>query len=509
MLFHGMLIDQAERTPDKLAYHWVDRGSSRSYAEAVERMRRMAAALADCGVRPGDRVTIIGHNGLDYVDAMYGCWYLGAIAALVNVRLVGELEYYLGDHQPTAIVFTHDVEAEVRRGSASLDSAPVLICMDGARGDALGLPELLAAELTVPAMASDERAVAHLSYTSGTTGQPKGACLAHEPTLTAVRCIAERLRLRSDDHGFAPGAMSSSNPLVVNILPMVAVGASFDVMGAWDVAAGYEAVVRRGATVFAANPAILGELLEFAVTDPERRLARTLRMSISGGGSVPPRLRAAWTRELGITLVESYGQSELGGFVALGYPEARAADDLDARIGPPLPDKEVRILGPDDKPLPIGELGEICIRGGYMTGYWNRAEKTAETLANGWLHTGDLGVIDRDGWVTLRGRRAEMIELDGERWFPRDVEEAMLAQPSVAAAAFVAPRRAGVPRPTVVVVLSAAGADAGAEPAVLLAAASATLGHGLDAVELVVREALPMTPTGKIAKAALTAELSD
>lgn len=500
MLFHGMLIDQAERTPDKEAYHWVDRGRGRTYAEAVDTMGRVAAALADVGVGPGDRVTIIGHNGLDYLDAMYGCWHLGAIAALVNVNLAAEFEYYLGDHRPAAVVFTHDVAEALGRAIAALGISPALICLDGPLDDALGLPELVAADLPRPPVAADESAVAHLSYTSGTTGRPKGACLAHEPTLTAVRCIAERLRFTSADRGFAPGAMSSSNPLVINILPMVAVGASFDVMGRWTPAGGYRAVVDRGATVFAANPGILADLLAEAVADESRALATTLRMSVSGGGAVPPRLRAAWSDELGIPLVESYGQSEIGGFFALGYPALR--DDLDPRVGPALPDKEVRILGPDDQPLPLGEVGQICLRGGTMRGYWGKPEKTAETLANGWLHSGDLGSMDADGWITLRARSAELIHHAGQSWYPRDVEEALLAQQGVRAAALVGPERDGVRVPVAVVVVD------GAEPAALLAAAGELVGRSLDAVELVVRDELPMTPTGKIAKAALAAELS-
>ena len=106
-------------------------------------------------------------------------------------------------------------------------------------------------------------------------------------------------------------------------------------------------------------------------------------------------------------------------------------------VGRPLPDKEVRILDADGSEVPVGEIGEICMRGGFMTGYWGKPEKTAEALRGGWLHSGDAGVIDRDGYLTMRGRFAELIKVGGETWFPRDVEEALCAQAGIKEAAVV------------------------------------------------------------------------
>ena len=123
--------------------------------------------------------------------------------------------------------------------------------------------------------------------------------------------------------------------------------------------------------------------------------------------------------------------------MALGFPELVADDALLGRVGPALPDKEVRIVDADRTPLPPGRIGEIELRGGFMVGYWGRPEKTAETIGTGWLRTGDLGLIDRDGFITMRGRSSELIETDGVLWFPRDVEEAFCAIDGVAQAAVV------------------------------------------------------------------------
>lgn len=500
MLMHRLLTLGAERHPDRPALHWVDRDRGLTYAEAVAAMERMAGALHDLGVVKGDRVSVFAHNGLDYLVAMLGAWRIGAVAALVNVKFADELTDYLADHTPTVVIYTHDMEAPVRAAMAAVPSIRHRLCMDGPQDGALSLPELLAAALPAPPDPGDETAIAHLSYTSGTTGRPKGACLAHEPTIRAARCIGERLRLRPHDVSFGPSALSSSYQLVANILPPLAVGASLNVMGRWTPETGYDALKARGATLLVANPPILDDVLR----EVRRRGAlRALQLSVSGGGPVPPLLKAAWRDELGLPLVESYGQSELGGFVGLGYPELEPDDAKLGRVGPPLPDKEVRILGPDDRVLPAGEIGEITLTGGFMAGYWNRPGKTEEATRGGILRTGDLGLLDAEGCVTLRSRRAELVEVAGRLWYPRDVEEALMAQAGVALAALV-----GLPDPAlgqrpVAFVTPAPGAAL--DPAALKAAIAGAVAYDLAALDVRLVPDMPMTPTGKIAKADLKA----
>ena len=141
---------------------------------------------------------------------------------------------YLADHTPSVVVYTHDMVEPVQRAARAIGTVRHLLCMDGAQPGALSLPELMNAQLPAPADPADETAIAHLAYTSGTTGKPKGACLAHEPTMRAARCIAERLpRLSAADHSFGPTALSSSYQLVANLLPPLSRGASVHVMGKW------------------------------------------------------------------------------------------------------------------------------------------------------------------------------------------------------------------------------------------------------------------------------------
>jgi acyl-coenzyme A synthetase/AMP-(fatty) acid ligase len=501
MLMHQLLRDGAARTPDKIALRWVDRDVALTFAGSVAAMERYAGALHSLGVRKGDRVTIVAHNGMDYLLGMFACWRIGAIAALVNVRFADELDYYFADHTPSVVIYTHDLGVQVRSAAAAnAKSIKHLICMDGPQDGAESLPALLGADLAAPPDPADEDAIAHLSYTSGTTGKPKGACLAHEPTMRACHCIAERLRIAPDDVSFGPTALSSSYQLVGNLLAPLHRGATVNVMGKWSQASGFDALEKTDATLFIANPMLLTEVLLEA---GKRGYAPSrLRLGMSGGGPVPPSLKAAWRDELKLPLVESYGQSELGGFFGLGEPVLQPDDRLGA-VGRPLPDKEVRILDADGHEVPAGEVGEICMRGGFMRGYWGKPDKTAEALRGGWLHSGDAGVIDRDGYLTMRGRFAELIKVGGTTWFPRDVEEALCAEAGVKEAAVIAlPDSALGQRPVGYITFLDGAVDLDRLKTLI----AARVRYDLSPLTLKSVASFPMTPTGKIAKAELRAQ---
>lgn len=498
MLMHRLLAESALRVPERIAFRWVDRDRTLTYAEAVAAMERMAGALAHLGVLPGDRVLIFAHNGLDVLVSMLGAWRVGAIAALVNVRYADELAYYVADHRPKVIVYTHDTWTPVTEAAKAVGGVSHLVCMDGPQDGAIALGDLMAAAFAAPADPGRAEAIAHLSYTSGTTGRPKGACLAHEPTVTASRCIGERLRIRGDDRSFGPTALSSSYQLVANLLPQMAVGATINVMGRWTRETGYDALAACGATLFVGNPVVLTDLLE--ESEARGRLPSPLRFGLSGGGPVPPTLKSAFRDRLRLPLVESYGQSELGGFFALGFPELEPDDGKLLRVGPGLPDKEVAILSSSGDVAELGRIGEISLRGGFMAGYWGRPEQTEAATRGGWLRSGDLGVMDSDGFVTMRGRRSELVTVDGVDWFPRDVEEALAAEPGVSLAALVGVTVAGRTLPVAFVT-----AKPGAAPdlAGLKVAIAGKLPYDLAPLEIRLAPSLPMTPTGKIAKATL------
>jgi acyl-CoA synthetase (AMP-forming)/AMP-acid ligase II len=207
-----------------------------------------------------------------------------------------------------------------------------------------------------------------------------------------------------------------------------------------------------------------------------------------------------------LPLVESYGQSELGGFVGLGYAELEPDRRLGA-VGPPLPDKEVRIFDVDGRELPIGQVGEVCLRGGFMKGYWGRPEKTAEALRGGWLHTGDAGIIDREGYVTMRGRFSELIKVGNVTWFPRDVEDALCELVGVLEASVIGLPDEELGTRPIGCITVAPGTEI--DEAALRDSLQAKLSrYDLSPLTIKVVAEFPMTPTGKISKAQLAEQLS-
>jgi long-chain acyl-CoA synthetase len=293
----------------------------------------MAGALASLGVGKGDRVTIFAHNGMDYLLAMFGAWRIGAVSALVNVQFAAELDYYFADHTPSARdLHPRHGGCRVRRRQERRHGAPSRLHgrAPGRRAVPAGIDEGAIAGTPDP---GDETAIAHLAYTSGTTGKPKGACLAHEPTTRAARCIAERLRITASDESFGPTALSSSYQLVGNLLPPLSRGASVHVMGKWTQAGGWAALDKTNASLLVANPTLLREVL--VESRARGRVPGRLRAGLSGGGPVPPTLKRAWRDELKLPLIESFGQSELGGFMALGFPELVEDDACSPRRSGP------------------------------------------------------------------------------------------------------------------------------------------------------------------------------
>jgi acyl-coenzyme A synthetase/AMP-(fatty) acid ligase len=497
MLMHQLLYDGASRHPEKPAFCWVDRDKTLTFMQAAAAMEHFAGALHHLGVRRGDRVTIFAHNGMDYLLGLFACWRIGAIAALVNVRFADELDYYFADHEPSVVIYTHDMVGPVTKAAAGVKTIRALVCMDGPQPGAESLPALLDAKLAPPPDPADEGAIAHLSYTSGTTGKPKGACLAHEPTMRATNCIAERLRITSSDVSFGPTALSSSYQLVGNLLPPLHCGVTVNVMGRWIPQSGWDALEKTGATIPVGNPTLLTELL--IESRARGRIPSKLRLTVSGGAPVPPTLKGALRDEWKLPLAESYGQSELGGFMALGDP-VLVSDEKFGAAGRPLPDKEVRILDADGRECPVGEVGEVCLRGGFMKKYWGKPDKTAETLRDGWLHSGDAGTMDRDGYITMRGRFAELIKVGNRTWFPRDIEEALCTQNGVKEAAVVALPDAKLgQRPVAFITLL----DGPLDLAALKGAIAPLVNYDLGPMTIKSLEAFPMTPTGKIAKADL------
>ena len=299
MLLHHLLKEGAERAPDRTALGWVKRDRSLNFAEAAEATDRVAAGLALLGVERGDRVGVFAHSGLDYLLAMFGAWRAGAAAALVDLSRAGELDRYFGDCRPKVVIYTHDYFETIDRHRESLDSVETYVCLDGAQPGALDWAEILGCSGAPPADVGDGSDIAHLSYAPGTTGEPRGSCLSHEPTCGKARSLADRLGIGPGDVSLGPTPLSGAYQMVANLVPALSAGATCWVMNNWEAEGGLDVVENIGATILAADV----DVLTAALAEARRRsggLPASLHLVLAGGGSVPAELSQAWSDELGV-----------------------------------------------------------------------------------------------------------------------------------------------------------------------------------------------------------------
>ncbi len=403
------------------------------YAVLVTRVAQLAGALKAGGLQPGARVGLVSRNVPAYVETLFACWWAGLVAVPVNAKLhARELAYVLGDSGARWIFVDRHWRAEVdplRDGLADLVRVVELGGKDYERV-VCGSPP---AEV-VPCAGDDP---AWLFYTSGTTGRPKGVEITHG-NLRAMSdaFVASVEAIAPGDALLHPAPLSHGSGLY--LLPHVAGGAvnvvpesgGFEadeicaLLNAWD---------RTG---FFAPPTIVKRLLN-APAIGSARLDRLKCIVYGGGPMYVADVRAAFAT-LGPRLAQIYGQGESPmtitamNRVAIAEAVRRGDDARLGSVGTAQLGIELRIADGDDREMPTGEIGEILVRGPtVMRGYWRNPEATRSALANGWLHTGDVGSVDPDGFLTLKDRSKDLIISGGSNIYPREVEEALLQHPAV------------------------------------------------------------------------------
>lgn len=402
------------------------------YASLQQRVARLAGGLrALPGVTPGDRIGMAMSNGPEYIELMWAAWHAGLAIVPMNARLhPREFEFILG-HCDVRYCFATTELADALGAQLGTDARTRVIDVSGADYRKLCAHEPIALQPALP------ESHAWLFYTSGTTGRPKGATLTHGSLLAMVlRYYADVDALGTDDCMFHTAPLSHASGLYS--LPHVAKG-SHQVIPAsrgFDPAELFALLdVHSNATLFCA-PTMLTRLID----DPGVRSARIDRLRTLFYGGAPmyvENLKAA-LGVLGPRLWQGYGQGESPNTITYlskamhadtGHPryELRLASVGVARTG-----VEVRVVDDDGHPLPNGQTGEVVCRSDVtMRGYWNDPAATAKALRDGWLFTGDVGVLDDDGFLTLKDRSKDVIISGGSNVYPREVEEVLLQHPAV------------------------------------------------------------------------------
>jgi len=402
------------------------------------------AARLGCGLRrrfalaPGERVALVMRNHVDYLPLLYGAWWAGLTAVPVNAKLhAKEIAYILADSQARIAVATDDMAETVAEAAAEAGTRPVELVVGTADFERLAEEE---GGLPFDSAAGD---LAWIFYTSGTTGRPKGAMLSHANLLAMTLCYyADIDRVAAGDGMLHAAPLSHGAGLYA--LPHIA-AASTQIIpesGGFD---GAEIASlldhHRGVSMFAA-PTMVTRLV--AHPDILARGAPGLRTIVYGGAPMYVADLKRALDVLGPRLAQLYGQGE-SPMCITSLSRAMIADrghpDWERRmasVGIRQSTAEIRIADAEDRALADGETGEILVRGPQvMSGYWNKPEASAAALRGGWLHTGDVGVLDGDGFLTLKDRSKDLIISGGSNIYPREVEEVLLRHPDVVEVAVV------------------------------------------------------------------------
>ncbi|WFE74678.1 AMP-binding protein [Roseinatronobacter sp. S2] len=474
MTLGDMLDGQAATFGGRMAVCVDDaaRGASVTwtYAQLRDHADRAARGMIALGVQAGDRVALMAPNCAEWVMLEYALAKVGAVLVTVNPALKrDELAYVLAQGRVSALIFTPqfrgaDIAADLlalmpdlgnitnghRTAPAEFPLLRNLVCI-GQGGSCFARPfaDMLDLGDTVPDSARQSRQaavqtrdVAQIQYTSGTTGKPKGAMLTHYSTLNNARLMADRGGYTPDDVMLSAMPLFHTAGCVCNVMAMLACGGCLVTMDAFDPARMLALWQRHSPTLLNAVPTMMTRMLEHP--DAAQTNMRTLRRVISGGTSIPPSLMRRMRDQTGGEPLIIMGMTECSPVITQTWP----GDDLDTRLqtaGTPLPHTEIRIIDPyTGAVVPFGTAGELCIRG-YLTmaGYFDMPDKTAETIdSDGWLHSGDLAVLEESGHLRIVGRLKDMVIRGGENVYPVEIETCLLDHPSVSQAQVV-----GVPDP--------------------------------------------------------------
>ncbi len=480
-----------------------------TYAELDAEASRVANALAARGVRQGDRVGLLSRNCREYVVVVFAAAKLGAVLVPVNFMLTGGDVAFVLDHSEAVGLVAGEGLADVAEealGLADGDRVAVRVALGPARAGW----EPYAALAAHPDTSDPEAAVAdddpvQLMYTSGTESRPKGAIMTSRSLLANCASIAVDGEMRHDDvevHALPLFHVAQQHAFLV---PDVMVGATNVILPAPEPEALLAAVERHGATKLFCPPTVWISLLRSPSFDDHD--LGSLRKGYYGAAIMPVEV----LHELGerlpqVRLFNFYGQTEMSPLATVLRPEDQVRKAGSAGRAALL--VQTRVVDDEGRDVAPGELGELVHRSPHATlGYWRDPEKTAESFAGGWFHSGDLGTLDEEGYVTIVDRKKDMIKTGGENVASREVEEVLYEHPAVAECAVFGIRHPyWIEAVTAVVVARDGRAPAGDE---LVGFCRERLAAFKVPKYVVLADALPKNPSGKILKRELRAAHAD
>ncbi|MCA8889749.1 MAG: AMP-binding protein [Parvularculaceae bacterium] len=449
-LEHDDMLATFRRTVDcassEPAFFFFDRIIT--YGEVNEQSDALAAWLSGLGVSRGDRIAVASQNAPEFPFVILAAWKIGAIPVPINpLYKAQELSRILLDAEPSAIICEFSAVEQMRQaldlaGMASLPLAHFPSDFDGQQinnGEPGSLSQVLEQyhdQSPSPLDLSGDD-IALILYTSGTTGAPKGAMLNHRALVTNSQFMRDWCDLSRDSRIYAVAPFFHITGFVCHMTTAFLVGCCSVIHYRFDPGLAVE-MIRKWRPDFTIGAiTAFNALISVPGVSPEDM--KSFRQVYSGGAPVPPALKAQIEAALGITILPAYGMTETAA-PAVFAPPHRQTPVLDGQlsIGIPIPSIDLMIADDDGAEVSRGEIGEVLMRGPQvMDGYWRKAEESAEALRGGWLHSGDIGKMDDDGWVYLIDRKKDVIISSGFKVWPTEVEEVLYQHAAIREAAVV------------------------------------------------------------------------
>jgi len=410
-----------------------------TYAQLFDQVRRVASYLLGAGMTAGDRVAILLPNTPHFPMAYFGVLYAGGVAVPMNpFQTTRELTYLLTDCAATYVIVWEEV-AETARASILQCVPQARLLIVRAQPDPAGADDdfLSDVQQCAPATAmalTNPDDVAVLAYTGAYAGRPMAAQLSHFNLFQNAQTVGARmLEYTPEDRCLAALPLFHSFGQCVMMNATLLAGARMVLMPRFDATKALEIIERARITVVGFVPTMYQFLL--ATKDDAPADLSSLRHALSGGSTMPLETLSAFKARFGQTILEGYGLTETSPVVSFNYCEAT---NRPGSVGLPIWGCEVQVVDACGTRLPAGEIGEVLVRGhNVMKGYLNQPETTARTIQQGWLHTGDWGYLDEDGYLYLKGLKKDMLIRAGLNVYPREIEVVLEEHPSVAEAAVI------------------------------------------------------------------------
>jgi long-chain acyl-CoA synthetase len=466
---------------------------------------RFAAGLKKQGIAKGDKVMVILPNCPEVIFSYQAINRAGAIIVPVMFTLhPKEIHFIVANSGVKAIITSAVVLEKVRTALCDLESQPAIIAVDVPSGNhVVNFYDVLVdnSDKTELAMNITDNDTAVILYTSGTTGSPKGVLLTHKNLYTNAENSAKH---NETERGTTLGVLPLAHVygLTVSNITML-LGGSIVIFPSFNLANVFAAIEKHQVRSFSAVPAMIHAMLSYP--DADKYDTSSLESVSSGSAPLSVALLNAFQSKFNAYIYEGYGLSEAAPIVTA---HRKGIQIKPGSVGIPIPGVEIKIVDDVGKELPVGEVGELIVRGDNVTqGYFNNPEETAKILKNGWLHTGDMARVDEEGYLYIVDRKKDLIIRGGFNLYPRDVEEILSRHEAVSEASVIGIPDERMGEEMVACVVKKEGIEASAEE--LIRYCQEHLAKNKTPRQILFMEALPRNGVGKILKTHLRQTAAD